>query len=45
VASIENRSRFVVSVKNNDALTKYFPYNKLEAVEPYRDKLRAHPNK
>lgn len=45
MASIENRSRFVVSVKNNEALTKYFPYNKLEAVLSYRDELRAHPKK
>ena len=29
MASIENRSRFVAKVKNNDDLTKYFPYNKL----------------
>ena len=40
MASIENRSRFVVTVKNNDALTKHFPYNRLEAVQAYRDGLR-----
>lgn len=40
MASIENRSRFVVSVKNSD-LTQHFPYNKLEAVTAYRDELRA----
>lgn len=45
MASIENRSRFVVSVKNNDELTKYFPYNKLEAVMAYRDELRASAKK
>lgn len=45
MASIENRSRFVVSVKNNDGLTKYFPYNKLEAVMAYRDELRTSAKK
>lgn len=41
MATVENRSRFVVNVKNNDALTKYFPYNKLAAIVAYRDELRA----
>lgn len=41
MASIENRSRFVVTVKNNDALTKHFPFNKLKAVLAYRDELRS----
>jgi integrase len=41
VASIENRSRFIVTVKNNEAKTKHFPYNKLPAVEAYMQELRA----
>ena len=41
MATIENRSRFVVIVKNNDAKTKYFPYNKVRAVQAYRDELLA----
>lgn len=41
MASIENRSRFVVTVKNNDALTKHFPFNKLPAVQAYMKELRA----
>ena len=45
MAVIENRSRFVVSVKNNDVLTKHFADNKFEAVMAYRDALRASAKK
>ena len=41
MASIVNRSRYVVTVKNRDDLLKNFPFNRLPAVEAYMDALRA----
>lgn len=41
MAVIENRSRFRVSVKNRDDLTKNFSYNKRKDVESYMRQLRA----
>lgn len=41
MAVIENRSRFRVSVKNCDDLTKNFSYNKRKGVESYMRQLRA----
>ena len=40
MASIVNRSRYQVTVKNRDDLLKHFPYNKLAAVEAYMNALR-----
>ena len=39
MADITNRSRFRVTVRNRDDLTLHFPFNKLQAVKAYRDKL------
>ncbi|MEO7127449.1 MAG: site-specific integrase [Rhodoferax sp.] len=41
MATIENRSRFRVTVKNRDDLTKSYSYNKLKDVESYMHQLRA----
>ena len=41
MATIENRSRFRVTVKNRDDLTKNYSYNKLKDVESYMHQLRA----
>ncbi|MGB7420397.1 MAG: hypothetical protein WA917_00755 [Comamonas sp.] len=41
MAVIENRSRFRVSVKNRDDLTKHFSYNRLKHVQSYMRQLRA----
>ena len=35
MATIENRSRYQVTVKNRDDLTKKFPFDKFSAVEAY----------
>lgn len=36
-----NRSRFRVTVKNRDDLTRHFPYDKVDAVKAYMEELRA----
>lgn len=41
MASIENRSRIQVTVKNRDDLTKQFAHNADKAIEVYVQKLRA----
>lgn len=41
VPSITNRSRFRVSIRNRDDLTKHFPYDKKKAVTAHMEKLRA----
>jgi integrase len=41
MASIENRSRFVVAVQNRDDLTKTFTYSALKALKAYIDKLKT----
>jgi len=41
MASIENRSRHQVMVKNRDDLTKTFPHNLLPTAEAYCQSLRA----
>jgi len=35
MATIENRSRYIVSVKNRDDLYREFPFNKLEQAKQY----------
>lgn len=40
MASIENRSRYTVTVKNRDDLTQEFPFNKSKAIQAYIVKLR-----
>lgn len=47
MASIENKSRTQVSVKNRDDLTKLFPYNKAKATAAYIAELKQkghHPD-
>lgn len=41
MSTVENRSRFVVSVKNNNSLTKYFPYKDTDAASAYFASLAA----
>lgn len=41
VATIENRSRFCITVKNRPDLTRYFPFSKLKALDAYMNALRA----
>lgn len=41
MAHIANRSRFLVTVKNRDDLTKHFSFDKLPAVEAYLQELRS----
>jgi integrase len=41
MARIENRSRFSVTVKNRDDLTRTFPYDAREAVAAYIAELKA----
>lgn len=41
MASIENRSRFMVTVTNRDDLTKTFPHNATNAVRAYIEQLRG----
>lgn len=41
MATIENRSRFTVGVKNRPDLARHFPFNKLAQATAYRDELRA----
>jgi integrase len=41
MASIENKSRTQVTVKNRDDLTKHFPYNKSQAAYDYIQSLKA----
>jgi hypothetical protein len=41
MARIENRSRFSVTVKNRDDLTRTFPYDAREAVAAYIADLKA----
>lgn len=40
MASIENRSRIQVTVKNRDDLTKQFAYSADKAIQAYVQKLR-----
>jgi integrase len=40
MATIQNRSRFRITVKNNAGLTREFSYNRLPAVEAYMADLR-----
>jgi hypothetical protein len=40
--TITHRSRFVVAVKNNEALRREFPFNKTEAVRAYLGALACH---
>ncbi|RDK09165.1 site-specific integrase [Cupriavidus lacunae] len=40
MANIENRSRYTVTVKNNDALARTFPYSQLEQAKAYHAELR-----
>jgi integrase len=40
MAKVENRSRYIVSVKNNDALTREFPYSQLADASAYLSELR-----
>lgn len=39
--TITNRSPFVVSVKNNEAVRRDFPFNKVEAVKAYLEALHS----
>lgn len=41
MASIENRSRFIVTVQNRDDLTQHFAYNREKALKAYIAQLRA----
>lgn len=41
MASIENRSRFMVTVTNRNDLTKTFPHNATNAVRAYIEQLRG----
>lgn len=41
MASIENRSRYVVSVRNRPDLTQTFSYNREPELKAYLDRLRA----
>jgi hypothetical protein len=41
VASIENRSHFLVTVKNRDDLTKTFPHNHSKKAEAYSRSLES----
>jgi hypothetical protein len=41
MASIENRSRFVVAVKGRPDLTLEFPFSEAEAARTYLEKCRA----
>jgi integrase len=41
VASIENRSHFLVTVKNRDDLTKTFPHNRSKVAEAYSRSLES----
>lgn len=41
MASIENKSRTQVTVKNRSDLTKHFPYNKSQAAYDYVQRLKA----
>lgn len=41
MATIQNRSRIVVTVKNRPDDTRYFPFNALDKVEAYVNELRA----
>ncbi|MDP4302690.1 hypothetical protein Q8X39_18795, partial [Leptothrix discophora] len=41
MASIENRSKVQVTVKNRDDLTKSFEYSAAEAVKAYVAQLKA----
>ena len=40
MADLTNRSRFCVTVKNRDDLTRHFSFNSIEDVVTYRDELR-----
>ena len=40
MATVENRSRYCVTVKNRDDLTRRFPFTQLAKAEAYRDSLR-----
>jgi hypothetical protein len=40
MASIENRSRYTVTVKHNDALARTFPFTELEQAQAYSQALR-----
>ncbi|KGW85329.1 integrase [Burkholderia pseudomallei] len=40
MATIENRSRYVVTIKNNDALQRLFPYSELARAKAYCAELR-----
>ena len=40
MASIENRSRYTVTVKNRDDLTREFPFSKSKAIETHVAALR-----
>jgi hypothetical protein len=40
MASIENRSRFIVTVKQRDDLRRSFPYNREAELQAYVAKLR-----
>ncbi|MCL6468078.1 MAG: site-specific integrase, partial [Ralstonia sp.] len=40
MATIENRSKYVVSVKNNDALQRTFPFSELQRAKAYCVELR-----
>ena len=35
MATLENRSRYCVSVKNRDDLTAFFPFNKFAATQAH----------
>jgi hypothetical protein len=41
MASIENRSRYIVSVRNRDDLTKTFAFNREAALKQYIADLKA----
>ncbi|EUC15021.1 site-specific integrase [Paraburkholderia hospita] len=41
MASIENRSRYIVTVQNRDDLTQHFAYNREKALKAYIAQLRA----
>ncbi|AQV95651.1 site-specific integrase [Cupriavidus necator] len=40
MATIENRSRYIVAVKNKDALQRLFPYSELQRAKAYCAELR-----
>jgi hypothetical protein len=41
MASLENRSRYVVSIKNRNDLTKEFPYSDARRAREYFNQLRG----